>query len=87
MDWIKNTVLGIISFHQTTALPALLGIVVGQSLHWQVVRDGKSYYHLDVLFIGGLALFLLHLYSQWVRRKLKSEIKAELVEELRNDPE
>ena len=76
MDWLKNTALGILSFHQSTALPALLGIVVSQSLNWQVVREVTSYYHLDVLFIGGLALFLLQLYSQWVRRKLKPESRA-----------
>ena len=83
MAWLKNTVFDVFSFHQSTAVPALLGIIVGQSVQWRVVRDGTSYYYLDVLALGALALFLLHLHSRWVRRKLKAEIKAELVEELR----
>ena len=84
MAWLRNTLFDVFSFHQSTALPALLGIIVGQSVQWRVVRDGTSFYYLDVLVIGAVALFLLHLHSRWVRRKLKAEIKAELVEEIQN---
>ena len=84
MGRLKNLLVWFFSFHQSTALPALLGVIVGHSLQWRVVRDGTSYYYLDLLLIGGLALFLLHLHSQWVRRKLKAEIRAELFDELKS---
>ncbi len=73
--------------HADVGIPVLLGIIIGivvSSENGYVVRQNGEFVGINVVLwaVGVAALLMLWGYGKWTRKKLKAEIKKEILAEI-----